>query len=148
VPYTPTVPRLTLTIKLYLYSSGDNTDEKNLPVIDCLRQLVKTANATMLSQLTLKFTLEFPYLSESSQSVGAFSVSLAKGGDARAITLDRSGYKLSIAGLGFGHWTDNITVKWPLGGKVPLSLVGMPLVNDRRIWDTSTISVVGKVSRV
>jgi hypothetical protein len=110
--------------------------------------VVNTENAKMLSQLALKFTVEFTYLSESSQSVDAFLVSLAKGGDMHAVTLGTSGYKLSINGLGFGHWTDNITVKWPLGGKVPLSLVGMPLVNDRRIWDTSTISVVGKVSRV
>lgn len=102
---------------------------------------------TMLSQLALKFLVEFTYLSESSQSVDAFSVSLAKGGDSNTIILDDSGYKLTFEGLGFGSWTDDITVQWPLGGKVPLSVI-VPLVKGRMIWETKPIAVVGRVSKV
>uniref|UniRef100_A0A383WMB1 Uncharacterized protein n=1 Tax=Tetradesmus obliquus TaxID=3088 RepID=A0A383WMB1_TETOB len=151
VPYTPTVPRLTLTAKLYLYSNGLYGDWRSLPAIDCStmdHQLIRTENVTMLSQLALKFLVEFTYLSESSQSVDAFSVSLAKGGDSNTIILDDSGYKLTFEGLGFGSWTDDITVQWPLGGKVPLSVIGVPLLNGRMIWDTKPIAVVGCVSKV
>jgi hypothetical protein len=94
VPYTPSVPQLTVTTKLYLYSSIKNTDYKLLPSFNCTtRQLVQSnsASVTMLAEVALKFTVRFTYASESSQFLDALSVSLVKGADSHTVTLGDSG---------------------------------------------------------
>jgi hypothetical protein len=49
VPYTLSVPQLTVTTKLYLYSSIRNTDYKLLPSINCTtRQLVQSNSASYI----------------------------------------------------------------------------------------------------
>jgi hypothetical protein len=102
----------------------------------------------MLAEVALKFTVGFTYASESSQSLDTLTVSLVKGANSHTVKLGDSGYKLSVDGLGFGHWNSSIDVLWPLGGTVQLSVVGMPIVNGKRSWDTSAIAVVAQLSEI
>jgi hypothetical protein len=53
-----------------------------------------------------------------------------------------------VEGVGYGHWDSNIDLLWPMGGKVPLSILGMPFVNGKKIWGTSGMVVVAQLLEV